>query len=367
MRILHIFSGTDSNLVAKDYIRFIQENFGSDNHSIAVIGKPEVNTNISFPRNLAAIKYFDSYSKKLIEIHRYFSKFDKLIFHSLFIGPGIMAVFLVTPSLLKKIVWVEWGYDLYNWRVKGSNIKSGLVNTIHYSFRMRIKHFVAIFPPDMELYKREFKSNAQIFYASYVNGLYDQIYIRDLNSIPLSEKVRTGDCINILIGHSCDPNLNHIKVLEDLLQFKNENIKIYIPLSYGNMENGDQVEAKAKYLFGDKVTCLRDMMDRDRYMEFLSTIDIAIFNTQRQLGLGNLAPLRYMEKKIFMPEGSAMYHHFRSEGADICDYNAIKTMDFKSFTQPVDMKKAKEFVKSKVTNMNMKIEMWSKIFNAPFK
>ena len=128
--------------------------------------------------------------------------------------------------------------------------------------------------------------------------------MKELNLITLAEKVRNGDCINILIGHSCDPNLNHIEVLEDLLKFKDENIKIYIPLSYGIMANGDQVERKAKDLFGDKVFCLREMMDRDQYLDFLATIDIAIFNTQRQIGLGNLAPLRYMGKKLFIPAGS---------------------------------------------------------------
>ena len=62
-----------------------------------------------------------------------------------------------------------------------------------------------------------------------------------------------------------------------------------------------------------------------------------------------------------------MYQHFRSQGTDICDYNEIKMMDFRSFTQPVDMKNAKELVKSRVTNIPMKIEMWSQVFNARFK
>jgi dTDP-N-acetylfucosamine:lipid II N-acetylfucosaminyltransferase len=367
MRILHIFSGVDGYIVGKDYTRFIQENFGRDDHSIAVIGKPEVATNISFPRDRPEIKYFNSYLGQFIEVYRYFSKFDKLIFHSLFIGPAVMASFLVTPSLMNKLVWVEWGADLYTWKTPGSSVKSWIFNTINYSFRRRIKHFVAIFPPDMEIYKKEFKSNARTFYASYVNGLYDPIYVKDLNLKTLSEKVRTGDCINIQIGHSCDPNLNHIEVLENLLKFKDENIKIFIPLSYGNMENGDQVERKARDLFGDKVACLREMMDRDQYMSFLSTIDVAIFNTQRQIGLGNLAPLRYMEKKIFLPAGSVMYQYFRSQGIDVCDYNEIKIMDFNRFTQPVDMKKAKDLMKSGVTNISLKVEMWSKVFNTPLK
>ena len=42
--------------------------------------------------------------------------------------------------------------------------------------------------------------------------------------------------INILIGNSATETNNHIEVLDLLSKFKNEDIKIYVPLSYGDME-----------------------------------------------------------------------------------------------------------------------------------
>jgi hypothetical protein len=278
-----------------------------------------------------------------------------------------MALLILNSSIMKKIVWVEWGYDLYNWRIKNSNLKSKLKNAINYSFRKKIKYFVAIFPPDIEVFKNEFTSSAQTFYATYVQRQYDSYFKKAINLVTLSEKSKNNDTINIQIGNSCDESLNHIEVLQDLLKFKDEKIKIYIPLSYGNMATGDAIEIKAKSLFGDKVVCIRKMIDKEKYLDFLASIDIAIFNTQRQIGLGNLAPLRYMGKKIFIPAGSVMYEHFRSQGINICDYNRIKLMNFESFTEPVDMRKAKELIQANVANVNLKVEMWTKIFDAPVR
>jgi dTDP-N-acetylfucosamine:lipid II N-acetylfucosaminyltransferase len=366
MRILHIFP-VYGYVFTKDYIRFIGEYFGLDHHSFTVIGNTKSISGFLFPPNLKGIKYFEKYTLYIIKIERYFLKFDKLIFHSLDLPPIIMLLFMLNPSLMNKIVWVEWGYDLYNWRVKDPNLKSKIENAISYSFRKRIKYFVGIFPPDIELFKKEFNSDAQTFYARYYGGLYNPLFKKQLNLVTLAEKTRNKDCINIQVGHSCDPSLNHFKVLDDLLKFKDENIKVYIPLSYGDKEIGDQIEEKGKLLFGDKAICIRRIMDKDKYMDFLASIDIAIFNTQRQIGLGNLSPLRYLEKKIFIPAGSVMFEHFVSQGISICDYNKIEMMDFRSFTEPVDMKKAKELIKSDLANVNVEIERWRKVFDIPVK
>jgi len=262
------------------------------------------------------------------------------------------------------MVWVAWGADLYQWKkVKRRSMFDKVRNFVAYKFRKKIKCFVGIFLPDIDFFKKEFKSNAKTFYASYVGGLYNPLYEKELNVPSLAEKIKNKEPINIQIGHSCATILNHIQVLNDLHKFKNENIKIYIPLSYGDMEYGDQVEQHAKILFGDKVICIREMMNEEDYMDFLSTVDIAIFNTPRQIGLGNISPLLYMEKKIFIPKGTVMYEYYKSQNIEICDYNQIDKIDFDRFSKPVGMENAKRFVKSQATNKEKKIEMWQRVFD----
>lgn len=136
-----------------------------------------------------------------------------------------------------------------------------------------------------------------------MGGLYNNLYKKQYKLRTLAEKTLNNEYINIQIGHSSTSILNHIDVLENLVKYKNENIKIYIPLSYGNKKYGDRVQEVATQLFKDKVVCIREMMDKDDYMKFLSAIDIAIFNTTRQIGLGNITPLLYMEKKSIFLRG----------------------------------------------------------------
>ncbi|MGZ5551098.1 MAG: TDP-N-acetylfucosamine:lipid II N-acetylfucosaminyltransferase [Nitrososphaeraceae archaeon] len=235
---------------------------------------------------------------------------------------------------------------------------------MNITLEKKIRFFVGIFPPDIEYFKKNFKSKAQTFFAGYVSILDNPLYKKKLNLIALDEKRTKKDCINILVGNRSKPILNHMEVLDNLVKFKDENIKIYVPLSYGNKEYGNKVEEKAKILFGHKAICIRELMGLEDYMDFLTTIDIAIFNTLRQIGLGNINPLLYMEKKVFMPAGSAMYDYYNSLGINICDYAQIQKIDFKSFIESVDMAKAKLHVINKATNKNEKIQMWSKVFNA---
>ncbi len=156
-------------------------------------------------------------------------------------------------------------------------------------------------------------------------------------------------------------------MLNSLEKFKGENIRLYLPLSYGDKNYGDYVEARAKELFNDKAICIREMMSREDYMEYLSTIDIAIFNTTRQIGLGNISPMLYMEKKIYMPKDSVMYNFYRSQQVDIWDYNEIINFDYNEFTQPLRFKGGRKYIVDNELDLNHKIDMWNKVFEAPLK
>ena len=364
MKILHVLPPFGHISIKESYIRFINENFDSEMHYYTIIGASNNNLGNITRIDNKNIKFFDSYRKNLLEITSLFLKFDKVIYHELSIPTKVKIFFLLNPLIMKKIVWIAWGSDLYQWKKVNSNFKNRVRNIIEYTFRKKIKFFVGIFPPDIYHFKKNFKSKAQTFYASYVVGLYNPLYKKKLNLITLNEKRIKKDCINIQVGHKCMSILNHMEVLENLAKFKDENIKIYIPLSYRNKEYGDKVEEKAKILFGYKAISIREMMDMEDYMDFLSTIDIAIFNTSRQIGLGNINPLLYMEKKVFMPAGSVMYDYFNSLGINICDYAQIQKIDFGSFIESIDMTKAKQHVAYEATNKNKKIKMWSKVFNA---
>jgi hypothetical protein len=116
-------------------------------------------------------------------------------------------------------------------------------------------------------------------------------------------KQHTG--INILVGNSADPSNNHLDVLDKLEAHKNENIKIYVPLSYGN-----QVIAEEKKRFGDKFIPRTEMMPFQNYLEFMGLIDIAIFNHKRQQAIGNTITLLGLRKKVFIRSDVVQWQFF---------------------------------------------------------
>jgi dTDP-N-acetylfucosamine:lipid II N-acetylfucosaminyltransferase len=362
---LHVMNASNYSVV-QSYIRFVNEEFEKSNH-IFIIRDSVDNPahNLEGVNNILWLPFADKQNRR--ELFQYLKQADRVYWHNMQWSSFTQLLLLLQPNILKKTMWIAWGGDLYNWKKEDNSLKGFVSNAVKLELRKRVKIFIGIFPPDINYFKSTFRSEAQTFYASYVGGLDNPIFKKELNLTSLKEKEQSNSCINIQIGHSSTRVLNHIAVLDNLAKFKDENIKIYIPLSYGDKEYGDQVEETAKLLFGDKAICIREIMELETYMDFLSTIDIAIFNTLRQIGLGNVNPLLYMEKKIFMPAGSVMYDYYKSLNIDICDYQQLQKQDFNSFIEPVDMSNAKHYIKLIATNKDEKIKMWSKVFNAPMK
>src|SRR5690625_3317840 len=276
MSILHITTGANYN-VTKYYIRFVNDNFIHSNHKFIVIDNP---TNVP-PEfyNVSNIIIIDRKKKKYRKlVYEHIKKEEFVILHSLCLDIYLQASILIERLLMGKIAWVSWGADLYQWNKKKhrnliNKIGNYIRNKINLIFRRRIKYFVGIFPPDIKYFKKEFKSNAKTFYASYTGNLYNPLYSKDKVFNKLEDKVKDSECINIQVGHSSTNALNHLEVLKSLEKFKGENIRLYLPLSYGDKNYGDYVEDRAKEIFNDKAICIREMMSKDEYMEYLSTID----------------------------------------------------------------------------------------------
>lgn len=371
MKIIHIISkSVNTNyLVTSPFIDFVNNNFDTAEHEFVIVNDKLVPDSVKMYHNIST---FDiSVKKDFRKILQILKDSDKIILHSLYaLNTKNMIRLMFTNWFFKKSFWVEWGGDLYEWKKEilkpfwdPRNILILAKNSINYLFRKKINHFVGIFPPDIDYFKNEFKTYAKTFYAPYTEGKSSHpIYQQQLNLVSLEEKLLKNECINLQIGHSSTKNVNHIDVLNKLVKFKDENIKIYIPLSYGDSEYGNRVEEKAKSMFGNKVVPMRKRIDLELYHEFLATMDIAIFNTHRQIGLGNIHPLLHMQKKIFMPKDSVMYDFYKAEGINVCNYYEISKMDYHSFTNPVDMSGTKEYIRTNVTNRTERIELWNEVF-----
>ena len=365
MKIFHLMSSLNYPILV-NYIEFINNNFMMDQHTFLIIVKNNyICKDLKNCVNVTTIDYEDI--NKFIIIIDEIKKSDITLLHFLSFTTPQKLYILTHRSILNKLTWIGWGADLYEWRIKNvSRFRAIYIDIISLILRRKIKRFVGIFPPDIIFFKKEYRSKAMTFYASYSINMSGTQQNDEITSTYLDDKIKNNFCINIQVGHSSNPILNHIEVLKILSKYKNENMKIFLPLNYGSKEYGDVVEKEAKEIYGVKVNCIRNKMTQKEYIDFLKKIDIAIFNTNRQIGLGNVIPLLSMGKKIFFPKESVMYQFYNLNNVKIYDYSEIKTMTFESITKNTDinMKSVRDYINKNFLSKKNKIEMWKKVFNA---
>ncbi|WP_143310831.1 TDP-N-acetylfucosamine:lipid II N-acetylfucosaminyltransferase [Chitinophaga vietnamensis] len=140
----------------------------------------------------------------------------------------------------------------------------------------------------------------------------------------------------ILLGNSDTVTNNHLEALEALSVYKDEPIKLMIPLSYGNVAYGDLVEKEAKRIFGeDKVMALRGYMERSEYYQLLGQVDVAVMYHYRTQAAGNTLALLYRGKKVYVHSNSTTFEFLKTNNITIFDSKDIAQTSFRDFITPL--------------------------------
>ena len=340
MKITHVITG---GKYAPEMVRFLNEYFVSKGHEILFCN---VEGNPSLVLEQCQIAQDEIYRKQkkcsteLIEKLNQCQS-DYIVLHNLFFLTNAEKILLLLkPKLLRRIVWIEWGADLYSWRIPRSNkgtVKRLILNTINKVLRYKFNNIICIFPPDMEYYKKTFPgSHAKLHYAPYFGYPLDMCLSDYTDFSRLAYDIENGNTIYIQIGHNAMKTLNHERVLTMLSKFSEENIRILLPLSYGAEKDYiDYISRIASKLFPGKVTILNDFIPETQYFELLDRVDIAIFDTERQCALGNIHMLNFKNKKIFLSEHGTMYNFFIDEGVPVQKCEDIPSMTYEEFSKPL--------------------------------
>ena len=292
---------------------------------------------------------------------------DYIILHSLFFTSKENAQLLFDKELLRKLVWIEWGADLYSWRQSGQ-FKDILKNKINYKFRNSFSNIVCIFPPDVDYVKKQFpRPSKRIYYAPYNGFPVDEEFLNYKLGSRLTEANKRGEPVWIQIGQNSLETLNHIKVLKAISKFKNKNIRIILPLSYGGTkEYADKVVDYAESEFPGKVIALRDFMPEEEYFKLIEKVGIAIFDTYRQCALGNIERLIFRNVKVYLSENGVMYKYFSDLGVPVQKCEDIDMLNFEEFvTQPAIKNRElfMDYIKS-LSCIDQTVERWSHVYES---
>lgn len=304
-KIIHL--GRNGSIM-NSFIKFIDENFDNKKHFFYLTGK-----DINGKSNVIDIRNKFDFIKNIVKLNIDLYNSKKIIIHG-FNQSYLFYLFFFQPWLLKKLYWIVWGGDLYSYLQESKSLKMKILCFIRENIFKKIQHTITYIKGDYEL--------AQKWYD--LKGEYHECFMYPSNLYKEYDmKLNKHSCINIQLGNSADPTNNHIEVLEKLVKYKNGNIQIYVPLSYGDKEYTKKVIFVGKKIFGDKFIALTEFMPFEKYLEFLSKIDIAIFAHKRQQAMGNIISLLGLGKKVYIRSDITPWELFRNINVKIYDVKNI--------------------------------------------
>src|SRR5690606_30619276 len=182
-------------------------------------------------------------------------------------------------------------------------------------------HLVTYIEGDVELARQWYGATGQYHEClMYPSNTYQDL--------PVPARKETDHTINLLLGNSAYPSNNHLEILERLTPYRNQDIAIYTPLSYGKEDYASKVIEAGHNLFGDKFKPLTEFMPYEQYLTLLSRIDIAIFNHNRQQGMGNIISLLGLGKKVYMRKDVTPWGMFNNNGIIIHSVDQISLKPF---------------------------------------
>lgn len=293
----------------------------------------------------------------------HYGKYAKwLIVHSM--GLPFYRIPFIRKKNAKKVIWRTWGHDIRPY--KETKIK--LVNIgLKIFFRLYIKKvqqfaYVGI-ANDIDRYSVE-KYFGKMKYCKIP-------YAYDVKNYPILCEIRSRSTdiknrkqCNILVGHSGFKIDNHLEALEKLSRFSDNDIKVFLPLSYGDFEYIKEVTKKAKELFGNKAIIITERMEYLQYAEFLSKIDIAIFNQVFSSALGNFSLLLFFNATIFFNSQSCFVESFKQN--QIFDFMTVEQLENMTYEELLNVKmspKIKEIYRG-IVPARLRAELFSKFLKS---
>lgn len=314
--IVHIMANSAKH-INYPFIEFVNNNFDKNNHFF-ILCSPEKDIQ----------KFENAITKDIFAQEEFFIKkmkeARKIILHGIWYDK-LCEILLNNEKFFEKIYWVMWGGDFY-FPEKQSLLKKEVIK--------KIKNFITYIKRDYELVKKWYKADGNYYECfMYPSNLYKEYNI----------KPKEHNTINIQLGNSADPTNNHIDVFKKLKQYKDENIKIFVPLSYGNQQYAEEVIAKGQEIFRNKFIPLTDFMPFEAYLEFLSEIDIAVFAHKRQQAMGNTITLLGLGKKVYMRSDVTPWQLFEDIDIRIFDVKNIEIELINEQTKKENQQKIKDY------------------------
>ena len=356
--IVHIFPDQKFTI---EFCKFIESTY-SDN--LILIYK---DSNESFCENLKIDNCLVYGSIKLLlkSNAKTIKNADKIIVHSL--DDWHLYFFLYSnKKILSKAVFVAWGGDIYNDYIATNGsilrrtirpIKTIVKNILGKKYVIgHFKQYMTFAYADYDYMKAKYKAKGKSFDCLYPSTINKQ----DLDNGYQGNKTNRK---RILVGNSATETNNHFDAFNVLSNYKEHDIDIICPLSYGDEDYRDKVIAEGIRVFGIKFHPVIEYLSPQNYSKLLSTIDIAVFYHDRQQATGNIEILAYYGAKVFIKSTITTWKHYVDrDGRYFFDALNIQNMSYDEFICfDKEEKKDNTLYFSKIWDLNYIKSKWDPI------
>lgn len=298
---------------------------------------------------------YDNQSKNLL--NTYANKCDWIIAHSF---DNIWTIIGASNYALKKTMYRYWGGGIEGCSEKPGNITNPLRKLFNRYYQSKISKLACIGIANVvdEILIRKFFPDIPIYIMSYsTNGIYESIVAA------ANATYNNTSTLNVLLGHRGSSEENHIGILKLLSKYENENMKIFIPLSYGDEAYINRVKKYVKDNHLKQVVIIDEFMEYADYCKFLNQMDVAIFDGNSSYALGNISLLLFYKKKIFLNESGVLREAFDHESVPSGTISEIGKMSFEDFAAKVLMEPG---VEENLTahDLDFSLNKWRMVFRA---
>ena len=315
--------------------------------------------------------------RKLIGAKNAMKDAKNIVIHGLtFSLKWLVLVYLNRKLLEEKGVWVIWGVDLYNYhRTTGSRLVNKIINHMEDKVRESCRTSVVVFPTDISVFKSKFGNEKTVFCAPI--GFSDVSFSQWDEILEKRERIakehpgfftKPDRKVSVQVGHNAFPFNRHAAALAMLEPYKSQNILITMPMSYGNdygNQNANYRKDLTNLAYGlfskEKIRILTGIMPLRRYYEFLGAVDVSILSAPRQNALGNIIPLLYMGKKLYLSDENPLYDFFLSKGFEIHNIKEIQGTSYEEFIAPVKKSFPNPWIKN-FYSVDANAKRWEVVF-----
>ncbi|GJL86231.1 MAG: hypothetical protein DHS20C02_20060 [Micavibrio sp.] len=247
---------------------------------------------------------------------------DKIILHGL-ISMNLYLILISMPWLLKKSYWVIWGSDLYESHASQNKMRAFFKGIAKKFIIKRLGHFITYIKGDYDLAKKWYGAKGEYHECiMYLSNVFED------QNFPLKKNNET----TLLIGNSGFPSNNHYQAFDKLSTYKDYDLKIYIPLSYGDGSYIENIKNKGSKNFGKKFIPLTEFLPLAEYKKILSEVDIGVFANKNQQAMGTIIALLGMGKKVYMRNDITPWSFFQEKGIKVFD---IEHLDMKPLSENI--------------------------------